>query len=227
MPSYRKDKPERRGSIPQRPRSSEGEEERRPRPSFIRERESSRPGYQELPPRQERDWTEFVVPESERADPNFQYSRIFDIFAPGRRGSPPPPPPPREAPPRAESQRAARPTEPPAVDPSRWFDQGRIWNAVHAAREDRRYRPGYPVAIVQVSPPIPDDARRAEELIRFFGVPASDAGRFRGQELWTRLLNPFLEELTYGLNYGKPREIPGGVKFQKAPDGSFWLAYTE
>jgi len=175
-----------------------------------------------------KDWTEFVVPESERADPNFQYSRIFDIFVPGRGRGSAPPPPPREAPPRAEGQRPARgANEPPVVDPSRWFDQNRIWSAVQAAREDRRYRPGYPVAIVQVSSPIPDDVRRAEELIRFFGVPASDASRFRGQELWTRLLNPFLDELTYGINYGKPRGIPGGVKFQKAPDGSFWLAYTE
>jgi predicted methyltransferase len=113
------------------------------------------------------------------------------------------------------------------VNPANWFDMSRVWAAVQTVRADQRFRPGSPVAVVQVSNPSRDEERRAQDLIRFFGIPPADAQRFHGPELWTKLLSPFVDELAYAINYEKPREIPGKVKFQVGNDGSFWLAYVE
>jgi hypothetical protein len=234
MPSFRKDRPERRGPPGRSHREEPEESEERSRPgpgpsSFLRRPEGMRPSYESAPrvPDRSRDWTDFIVPASEKADPNFKYSKVFDVFAPSNRGRgqsmPPPPPPPREGP--REERRPGNAA--PSVSPANWFDMNRVWAAVQTVKADQRFRPGSPVAVVQISNPSSDEERRARDLIRFFGIPPTDAHRFHGPELWTKLLSPFLDELAYAINYEKPREIPGKVKFQVGNDGSFWLAYTE
>lgn len=225
MPSYRKDRPGRPESSPvSRERSFEEEEQPRSRHSFSRE--TSRSGFSDLPMVQERarSWADFVVPESEKADPNFQYHKVFDIFSPGRRGAAAPPPP---QPGPRESQRQEQRTTRPEVDPTVWFDLNRVWDAVDRVRSDQRFRPGSPVAVVQVSPPSRDENTRAEHLIRFFGIPQSEAQKYRSAEIWPRLLNPFLQELAYGITHAKPSGVPGKFRFQTGNDGSFWLAYVE
>lgn len=228
MPSYRKDRPSRPGPSEHRgppERREAEEEEREERPRSFRSSSFVRPGFEPMAPRpaERRSWSDFVVPASEKADPNYKYSRVFTIFAPGGRAAAGPerqaPPPPRQE----RSQRSA----PPEVDPSVWFDQSRIWNAVQTVRQDSRFRVGSPVAVVQVSNPIPDDQKRAEEMIRFFRIPRQDVERYQPSQYWPGLLNPFLDELAYAINYAKPREIPGTIRFQKAPDGSMWMAYQE
>lgn len=238
MPSYRRDRPERPAGRPSarpsaRP-SGPFERVRREEP----EEEGEQPrGFRAAYPRSElpsrpverRSWSDFIVPESEKRDPNFQYSRIFDIFAPGsRRAGPSAREPQRDyqasPPPRAEQRRRSGP---PEVDPSVWFDLNRIWGAVKTVRQDPRFRVGSPVAVVQVSNPIPDDIRRAEEMIKFFRIPRQDVEKFQPSEYWSKLLNPFLEELAYSINDAKPVQFPGSIRFQKAGDGSMWMAYQE
>lgn len=214
MPSYRRDRPERRGP-PSRSgpaREEEEEQEERPR-SFLRrppgERDPSTPAPR---PAERRSWSDFIVPESEKADPGFDYSRVWSIWEPGRgrgRESAAPPPPRR-----SESYQARTQSERPVVDPSLWFDQGRIWNAVQTVRADSRFHPGRAVAIMQLPIPASNETTRQENLSRMFGV--ARAG-----------LSAFLEDLAYAINYGKPREIPGRVRFGPDSKGFYWLWYDE
>lgn len=218
MPSYRRDRPGapapggRPSGPPPRFRREEQEpEEETPssfrRPSFLR-REGLPSEFASRPvgPAERRELWEVLVPESEREDPYFDYDKVFEILPRLRRGQAPPPPP-REAPPRAEPTRPARgPGQPPVVDAGRFFDLGRIWNAVAALRRDPRFKAGSPVAVVRTAP--------QAEVDRFFGVGAQDVAAF-------------LDELSYAINAEKPRELPGRFLFQRGHDGFVWLAYVE
>lgn len=213
MPSYRKDRPERRGPPP-RPHHAHAEEEAEEAPrSFLRrppgERDPSAPAPR---PAERGSWSDFIVPESEKADPNFSYSRVWSVWEPGRgrgRESAAPPPPPR-----SESYQARTQGERPVVDPELWFNQGRIWNAVQTVRADSRFRPGRAIAVVQLPIPSSSEATRQENLSRMFGVAVAQ-------------LPAFLDDLTYAINHGKPREIPGRIKFGPDDKGFYWLWYTE
>lgn len=184
-----------------------------------------------------RELWEVLVPESEQKDPYFDYGKVFNVLAPGRgqerprteagpgpsyarrEGAPPPAP---------ESRRAARSREgPPTVDPRNWFDTQAIWDAARRVRADSRFRPGSPVALVQVAPASPNETSRAADLIRFFRIPRQEVDRYEGPRLWSDLLHPFLDEMSYAFNAGRPQDLPGQFAFQAGKDGSFWLAYME
>lgn len=182
-----------------------------------------------------RELWEVLVPESERQDPYFDYGKIFDVLRPSprarqeapyapppsarREGGPPPPP---------ESRRPARGREgPPTVDPRNWFDDRAVWEAARRVRTDSRFRPGNPVALVQVAPASANEEARAADLVRFFRIPREEVGRHQGPRIWSDLLHPFLDELSYALNAAKPQDLPGQFAFQAGRDGSFWLGYME
>lgn len=185
-----------------------------------------------------RELWEFIVPESERQDPYFDYGKVFEVLRPTRgaerprpeagpgpayarrEGAPPPPP--------QESRRAARGREgPPTVDPRNWFDTQAIWEAARRVRADSRFRPGSPVALVQVAPASRDEAARAADLISFFRIPRQEVDRYQGARIWSDLLHPLLDEMSYAFNTAKPQDLPGQFAFQSGKDGSFWLAYME
>jgi hypothetical protein len=113
------------------------------------------------------------------------------------------------------------------VDPRNWFDTQAIWDAARKVRSDSRFRPGSPVALVQVAPASPNEASRATDLIRFFRIPPQEVQRYEGARIWSDLLHPLLDEMSYAFNEAKPRDLPGQFAFQAGRDGSFWLAYME
>lgn len=183
-----------------------------------------------------RELWEVLVPESERRDPYFDYGKVFEVLRPvpgagrpgpeagpgpsyaRREGGPPPP----------ESRRAARSREgPPTVDPRNWFDTQAIWTAARQVRADSRFRPGNPVALIQVAPASTNEASRAADLVRFFRIPRQEVEHHEGPRLWSDLLHPFLDELSYAFNTARPQDLPGQFAFQAGRDGSFWLAYME
>ncbi len=246
MASFRRDMPGRRfpprPGTPERAQEAASEREREepqeraygPGPGFSSQRESGfRRTFEPTPLRErpsKRHWTDIVVPESEKEDPYHEYTKVFTIFEKGRRApGAAPMPPPREGP--AESSRSERPgrapNQPPMVDPSNWFDLGRIWAAIQTVRSDPRFTPGKPVAVVKIGNAARSETERAQDLIRFFRIPPEEVRRFSTSVLWSDLLNPFLDELAYALNTVKPREFPGKVRFQAGNDGSYWLGYLE
>lgn len=200
--------------------------------------------------------TELLVPASEREDPYFEYSKVFQRRgrspAPGfgprpeagpaysRRGAP-------EAGPQAQqSRRPGRAREgPPQVDPRNWFDTEKIFAAARRVKADPRFQPGSPVALVQIANAHgPQDAQRAgartkeevaaalevmraEDLVRFFRIPKEEVEKHNYPGIWTNLLHPFLDEISYAINSAKPQDLPGQFGFQPGKDGSFWLAYME
>jgi hypothetical protein len=223
MPSYRKDRPERREF-----REGPPEALRRGPTSFRRELPEGESPFSSRPiPPEERtpELWEILVPESERLDPYFNYAEnVFGIVAPGasRTAEPQPtrgqaPPPPREAP------RPAR-REPRKIDP---HVLNSIWGQIGALRRDSRFHPGSPVAVLQVARATKDEAARVNDLVRFFPDLGQEVERYRGSQIWRDIVDPYLEDLAYSINYQKPRELPGRVLFQSGRDGSFWLAYTE
>jgi hypothetical protein len=179
--------------------------------------------------RSAKDWMDVIVPSDELEDPYYDYSQVFSIFDKGRRtrGAAPMPTP-REGgeEPRGQGARPVR-NQPPIVDPANWFDLNRIWAAVQTVRADSRFTPGKPVAVVKIGNAARSEAERAQDLIRFFRIPPEEVRRFSASALWSELLNPFLDELAYSLNYVKPREFPGKMRFQAGNDGSYWLGYLE
>lgn len=212
MPSYRRDRPERRGPPP-RPHHAHAEEEAEEAPrSFLRRPPGQRDPSSPPRPAERGSWSDFIVPESEKADPHFSYSRVWSVWEPGRgrgRESAAPPPPPR-----SESYQARTQSERPVVDPELWFNQGRIWNAVQTVRADSRFHPGRAIAIMQLPIPASSEATRQENLSRMFGMAVAE-------------LPIFLDDLTYAINHGKPREIPGRVRFGPDSKGFYWLWYDE
>lgn len=192
---------------------------------------------------------EILVPEGELRDPEFRYSSLWETTSPswflprpGERGysrggggeaqrdvargggGPRPGPAPAAGP----GQRPARRREgPPTVDPRNWFDVDAIWNGVRQRKADQRFRPGAPVGIVQIAPASADEMSRARDLVRFFRIPKAEADKHPGRAIWDSLLHPFMDELSYAFNHGKPRDIPGTIGFQAGRDGSFWLGYME
>lgn len=232
MPSYRRDRPG--GRPPLRPRSEEAEEEPEERRPFRRTEYASRPitpearrsggGFWDVP-------MEAIVPESERRDPNFDYSRIFERFSKNPRAQQREEP--RRAPEREESRREERAPRPearrPEVDPSLWLDLNRIWSNVERVTRDQRFRRGVPVPVERITAPRRTEEERAGELIRFFRIPEEEVRRYSGNEIWSGLLHPFLDALTAAINRAKPREIQGQFFFQepRSKDGSLWLTYME
>lgn len=233
-------------------REAEEEEEDEPvRGSFRRpggasspwQREwASEPGTQARPMREPasrlRALVERIVPRSEQEDPYFKYGNIFfQVLSPAREGARP------EAGPRAEPQAAAPQARrarraqggAPVVDPRNWFDDKAIYEAARRVRSDQRFKPGSPVALVQVAPGSPNEKQRAADLVKFFRIPKAEVDRYNDQTIWTELLHPFLDELSYAFDAGKPQDLPGSFGFQVADNprmppelkGSFWLGYTE
>lgn len=185
-----------------------------------------------------RELWEVLVPESERKDPYFDYGKVFEVLRPTRGAERPRPEAAfgpassarREAGSAAapESRRAARSREgPPTVDPRNWFDTQAIWEAARRVRADSRFRPGSPVALVQVAPASANEASRAGDLIQFFRIPQQEIERYEGSRIWIDLLHPFLDEMSFAFNTAKPQDLPGQFAFQSGRDGSFWLSYME
>lgn len=238
MPSYRKDKPSGDPARPSgRPMRQEPEEDEPREPRSFSFRQEPR-GYASRPvSSQSRDdeFWDVLVPKSERDDPHFDYSKIFDVFAknPSHREAAREAPRERFRPERGpergpEQERSQRRQDQPVLDPSLWFDMNRISSTVAGAKRDPRFRAGSPIALVQVARPQRDEEGRADELIRFFRIPESEVRKYPGREIWPKLIHPFLDELAYALNSGKPREFPGRFLFQEGKgDGSLWLAYLE
>lgn len=204
--------------------------------------------------------TELLVPASEREDPYFEYSKVFDRPARQRtigpaqapRGEGGAPPFARRGAPEAaaaapQTRRPGRAREgPPQVDPKNWFDEQKIFDAARRVRSDSRFKPGSPVALVQIAPArsMQDaqkagarnqqeaaaalEALRAEDLVRFFRIPKEEVERHANlAALWSGTIAPFLDELSYAFNAAKPQDLPGQFGFQPGRDGSFWLAYME
>lgn len=204
------------------------------------------PGGRAEPLRQEKRrrllW-DILVPESEQEDPDFDYRQIFSALLPsprgGGRGEMPPPRGGQEQPrggeyrpggggPAPTHGRPGRTREgPPVVDPKNWFNLEAITQAARQVRADQRFKKGHPVALVQIAPASPNEMARAAHLIRFFRIPKQEVDRHPGESIWSALLHPFLDELSYAINVAKPAELPGDFGFQAAPNGSFWLAYME
>jgi len=238
MVSFRRDMPERGRRFPtQREEAEERGELRRGFP----QRPPSEAYYpQERRPEENRHWSDYL-PTVYRKTAYDDWDVIFSVFvpkgaAPAREGPRiPPQTAPRGGPqagprsaPEVQAQRATRaPGQPPGVDASDWLDLKRIWSAIAAVKADPRFTPGRQTPIVKITNPTRSEDELAEQLIRFFRIPPEEVRQYTAQTIWTQLLNPFLDELAYAINYGKPREVPGRVLFQKGSDGCYWLWYVE
>lgn len=215
MPSYRRDRPGPQPSPrPRRemPRTQEPEEEEERgfrRPSLFR-REGAPSEFASRPvgPVQRRELWEVLVPESEQRDPYYNYDVVWSVLPGARRSAAAvPPPPPRGVPPQEESRRPARESgAPPTFDARDFFDLERVWNAATTLRQDSRFRPGSPVAVVRLAP--------EQDFHRLYKIQPAD-------------VKPFLDELSYAINFVKPREFSGRFFFQTGKDGFVWLAYVE
>jgi|SRR5579871_4047074 len=146
--------------------------------------------------------------------------------AEGREWGPEAPRAQRPGPAAGPGPRARARTGPPTLDPGLWFDMNAVWNGVRQRRADQRFQRGTPVGVVQISPPRPDEASRAQDLLRFFKVPKGQVEKLPGKAIWD-MLHEFMDELSYSMNQMKPNDIPGEVGFQAGRDGSFWLGYME
>jgi hypothetical protein len=188
---------------------------------------------------------EILVPDPELRDPHGRYMAMFEQLPyrplprrgmvrqePPARGDWGPETPrvpsrgPAPTPAPGPSPRARMRTGPPVVDPAMWFDMNAVWTGVRQRRADPRFQPGTPVGVIQIAPARPDEASRAQDLIRFFRIPKGSVSNFSGKQLWD-MLHEFMDELSYGMNQTKPNDIPGEVGFQAGRDGSFWLGYME
>lgn len=170
---------------------------------------------------------EILVPEWERGKEWFEPGAPFQYQPPG----PELPLFPGAGPERREPSGVRPPARPkgasPLVNPADWFDVGRIWGTIRQQRTHPQFPKGVPVSIIKVTPPRADEAGRAADLVRFFRIPREEVERNPGRAFWDVLIHPFLDELSYAFNHGKPSDIPGDVAFQAAPDGSLRLSYTE
>jgi len=139
-----------------------------------------------------------------------------------------PPPPGRPGPGRPGARRPTRaPGEPPLVDPGRFFDLAQVFATVRQWRKDPRFPKGQSVSVLNITNPLPDEESRAEALAQIFGIPPEEFDRYSGMSVWTELIHPLLDELSYAINRAKPADLPGEFGFQEARDGSMRLGYME
>jgi hypothetical protein len=107
------------------------------------------------------------------------------------------------------------------ADPNKYFDMAALWEHIRNLRKDPAFRGGAP--IVQITGPIQDPLGSALETAAYFKL---DPMRVRAaMEPWRDMLDPFLMELMTALNATKPGDVPGGLRFERAGDLSFWLVY--
>lgn len=118
----------------------------------------------------------------------------------------------------------ARPTfeKRPRVDPNQFFDVAGLWEHVRGLLRDPAFRPPAPLA--RISGPITDPLASALETAAYFQL---DPTRVRlSVEPWRDILDPFLIDLMGALNSTKPADVPGTIRFERAPDSSFWMVYV-
>lgn len=78
-----------------------------------------------------------------------------------------------------------------------------------------------------VSPAGMDSWGKALRTAAFFGIPEAELSRVNRDQVWGRLLEPFLKDVAATINAAKPREIQGTYRFETSPSGAFGLVYAE
>lgn len=107
------------------------------------------------------------------------------------------------------------------IDPGQYFDMAGLWEHIRGLRRDPAFRP--PTGILQVSGPIADPLASALATSAYFQM---DPSRIRmSPDPWRDYLDPFLLDLMTAMNQTKPGDVPGSVRFERAPDFSLWMVY--
>jgi hypothetical protein len=156
-----------------------------------------------------------IVPERERAYIERAREDWRPESAPASRPAPQPSSRPRQAP--------IPEVTPAYVD--KILNLGKVFEHTKEIRRDPKWAGAAGIGIV--SPAGMDSWGKALRTASFFGIPEAELSRVNRDQVWSRLLEPFLRDVAAAINAAKPREIPGAYRFETSPSGAFGLVYAE
>jgi len=108
------------------------------------------------------------------------------------------------------------------------FNLDKMFDHVRDMRKDPRFKAmGNTGSVGVISPAGIDAWGKVLKTAQFFGIPEASFSRLPREEVWDKVIKPFLDEVERVLNSMKPAEIPGRFKFEGAASGIFGLLYTE
>jgi hypothetical protein len=110
------------------------------------------------------------------------------------------------------------------INVSQWFEIEPLWEHVKAHVKDAPRGRRIELPLVQITHPGLDEARAAYETAYFFDK-VKEISNLDTKAAWDRVLLPFLDEVEETLNAKKPKELPGRLRFDVAPDSSLTLFY--
>ena len=154
----------------------------------------------------------------ERGGPQAAYSQRYQGQRQGQPGA---------------AQPAPTPVKPPALEVTpeyvaQIFDPEKMFSHVREMKRDPRFKSHGNVGSVGViSPAGMDEWGRVLKTAQFFGNPEANLSSLPREDVWEKLIKPFLAEFERVLNSMKPSDLPGNFKFDGVPSGAFGLLYTE